>query len=93
MTTKKNPTKSKRKLAQPADRFEGVLYTTSTWKGLPNYECCFCAYATVDHRAALEHAAGVHAPPEEKKPKIINTGLVSETGAPITRAVQPAKED
>ncbi len=67
-----------------------VLYTISKWKGLPNYECLFCGHATVDHDTALEHADDAHAPP---KPKIIDTGLVSETGAPITRAVEPAKED
>jgi hypothetical protein len=74
----------------PTDPFEGVLYTTSKWKGLPNYECMFCGFATVDHESALEHAAEAHAPPEAE---IINTGLVTESGAPITRAVEPAKED
>ncbi len=75
----------------PVDPFEGVLYTISKWKGLPNYECLFCGHATVDHETALEHANDAHAPPE---PKIIDTGLVTESGAPITRAaVEPAKED
>lgn len=85
--------KTKTKPQPPADPYEGKLYATSTWKGLPNYECLFCAFATVDHQTALEHAAEIHAPPEEPEPETINTGLVSEDGAPITRAVQPAKED
>lgn len=93
MTKKKKTTKAKAKPQPPVDQFEGVLYTTGDWKGLPNYECMFCAFATVDHQTALEHAAEIHAPPEEPKPEIINTGLVTEDGAPITRAVQPAKED
>ena len=74
----------------PVDPFEGVLYTISKWKGLPNYECLFCGHATVNHDTALEHASDAHASP---KPKIIDTGLVTETGAPITRAAEPAKED
>ena len=74
----------------PVDPFEGELYVISKWKGLPNYKCMFCGFATLDHQTALEHAAEAHAPPE---PKIINTGLVDESGAPITRAIEPAKED
>lgn len=93
MTTTKKKTTKKRKAQAPADQFEGKLYTTSKWKGLPNYECLFCAYATVDHQAALEHAADAHAPPPDPEPEIINTGLVTESGSPITRALEPAKED
>ena len=73
------------------DEFEGRIYTTSLWKHLPNYECLFCAYATVDHDAALDHFKSEHALPQ-KKARIINTGLVNEDGAPITR-VEPAEED
>lgn len=76
--------------AVPKDPFEGVIYTTGDWKGLPNYECRFCGFATVNHQTALEHAAEFHAPPETE---FVNTGLVDKDGAPITRAVQPAKED
>lgn len=75
-----------------SDPYEGKLYEISSWKGLPNYECKFCAYATVDYEAALEHAADVHAPPDPK-PEIINTGLVDVGGDPITRAERPAKEE
>ncbi len=90
-TTAKAKRKPSKKPRPPVgDEFESVLYTTSKWKGLPNYECMFCGFATVDHDTALEHASDAHAPPE---PKIIDTGLVTESGAPITRAVEPAKED
>ena len=73
------------------DQFAGKLYTISSWKGLPNFECLWCAFATVDHEAALEHAVDAHAPKEPEE-QLINTGLVDGSGEPITRAVQPAKE-
>ena len=92
MTTKKKR-ETTRRPTPPADPCEGVLYTTSTWKGLPNYECRFCAFSTVNHQTAFEHAAEIHAPPDEPEAAIVNTGLVAEDGAPITRAVKPAKED
>lgn len=75
--------------ARKADPYEGKLYTIGSWKGLPNYECTMCGFATVNHRTALEHAAEFHAPPEKE---IVDTGFVDTSGAPITRARQP-KED
>jgi len=75
----------------PVGEFEGKLYTTGIWKGLPNYECLFCAFSTVTHHTALEHAADAHSPtvPEEE---IIDTGLVGPGGDPLTRAVQPRED-
>jgi hypothetical protein len=78
--------------APKADLLEGNIYTTGTWKGLPNYECLFCPFATVDHVAALEHFAAAHAPPEQEE-QTINTGLVDSGGKPITRVETPAKEE
>jgi len=71
------------------DAYVGKIYTISSWKGMPNYECMFCGFATINHRSALEHAAEMHAPPERE---IVDTGFVDTSGAPITRARQP-KED
>ena len=76
--------------ARPVDPYEGKLYSISTWKGLPNYECLFCAYATVNHEAAFEHAADAHAPDPEQ---IVNTGRVDRSGVPRTRAAQPEMEE
>lgn len=92
-TKKKAPAKRTRKPVPPVDPNEGVLYTTAEWKGLPNYECVHCAYATVDHQSALEHATDAHGPPPQPKVETVNTGLVTESGTPITRAVTLDEED
>lgn len=80
--------------SQEADPFEGKLYTTSKWKNLDNFECLFCLFATVSNDTALEHFAEAHEhPPERRVAAIIDTGIVSADGLPITRAVEPAEED
>ncbi len=75
--------------ASQADPYDGKIYTIGSWKRMPNYECMFCGYATVNHRSALEHATEFHAPPQKE---IVDTGIVDEDGSPITRAVQPERE-
>jgi hypothetical protein len=75
--------------SEPSGPFEGKIYITGSWKGLPNYACMFCGFATINHQTALEHAAEAHSPPEKE---IVDTGLVTKDGVPITRARQP-KED
>jgi len=30
-------------------------YTVGKWCGLPNYECKFCAYATLDKKRMINH--------------------------------------
>jgi len=75
----------------PSDPLEGRMYTTGSWKGLPNYECLWCAFSTVDHETALEHYEADHQT-RPKEARIINTGLVGEDGEPIKR-VEPAEED
>ena len=67
------------------------LWEISSWKGLPNYECRFCAYATIDFDDAVDHYRSEHAPPSTEV-RIIDTGLVNEDGTPIKR-VEPAKEE
>ncbi len=73
------------------DGLDGKIYTTSLWKHLPNYECLWCAFSTVDHETALSHFKEEHQtrPPEAR---VINTGLVDKDGEPIKR-VEPAEED
>ncbi len=64
------------------------------WKGLPNYCCKLCAFATVSRASAIEHHADHFPPSLVKPPHIVNTGLVSETGAEIVRVVDtPAREE
>lgn len=75
----------------PEDPYDGKLYTISLWKHLNNYECLACAYATIDRADALRHFMDEHAPIPEPV-RIVDTGLVSESGAPIQR-VEPAKEE
>lgn len=75
----------------PRDEYVARIYIVSWWKGLRNYECLFCAMATLDRDDAIEHYQKVHAPVEPTE-RIINTGLVGEDGTPITR-VESAKED
>ena len=77
--------------AVPVDDYVGKLYTSSSWKGLPNYECLFCAFSTVTHHTALEHAADAHSPTVAQE-EIIDTGLVGPDGDPLTRAVQPRED-
>jgi hypothetical protein len=87
---KKNRVKAKIKKTEAVDNLEGVIYLTTSWKGMPNYECLWCQFATVDHDNALDHYKAEHT----QRPiegRIVNTGLVTSDGAPITR-VEPAEE-
>lgn len=77
--------------SKPADPLEGRVYTTGLWKHLPNYECLWCAFSTVDHETALSHFKAEHET-RPKEARVINTGLVDEGGEPIKR-VEPAEED
>lgn len=35
----------------PAAEKDGLSYRITSWKGLPNYECRFCPFATLDPSA------------------------------------------
>jgi len=72
------------------DQFCGVAYTVTSWKGLPNYECRFCAMALLDQQDAIKHFEIEHCTkiPEER---IVDTGLVDEDGSKIVRVI-PAEE-
>lgn len=65
-------------------------FVVGKWKGLDNYQCLLCAYATVDYDRAVEHYNKAHVP-QPPAARIIDTGIVSADGAPITREA-PAKE-
>jgi len=72
------------------DPYLGVAYSISTWKGLPNHECRFCAMATLDRADAIQHFEKEHCTqkPEER---IVDTGLIDEDGSKIVRVI-PAEE-
>jgi len=72
------------------DPYLGVAYTVSSWKGLPNYECRFCAMATISRDDAIEHFTKEHCTSNPKE-RIVDTGIVDEDGATIMRVV-PAEE-
>jgi hypothetical protein len=77
---------------EPPDSGVAPPYTVSSWKGLPNYECSRCAFATVDLDRMNNHWLSEHAPPAPLE-RIIDTGLVSPDGSKIARVVEaPAAE-
>lgn len=64
------------------------------WKGLPNFCCKLCAFATVNRATAIEHHAEHFPPPSRVSPHIVDTGLVTPTGSKIARVVDtPAGEE
>ena len=64
-------------------------WTVSEWKGLPNYECRSCSFATVDRSTAEWHFMAEHAPSQREPAAVVNTGLVAKDGSPIMRTVEP----
>ena len=72
----------------------GDNITIGVWKGIPNYECAHCAYATPTPERAWEHYLDVHLKLKEKPTRAtIDTGLVTGSGEPIMRETEPAEED
>lgn len=75
----------------PSDRYEGICFTVSKWKGMDNFECTKCAFSTLHRGDMLMHFAKEHVPAEVPE-RTVDTGLVTPDGSKITR-VEPAKED
>lgn len=50
------------------------IYRVGQWSGLPNYECLFCPFATLNEQEAIEHFASRHGP--QMQPVEQPSGLV-----------------
>jgi hypothetical protein len=79
------------KLAKPGK--DGAIYEMTKWKGLDNYQCLFCNFASLHRERIFEHYTTRHTSKPKAPAKIIDTGLVTEDGQPIGRVEEPAMEE
>lgn len=61
-----------------------IRYSASTWKGIPSFQCNFCAFLTTRVDMAEDHYDLYHGP------KYQETGLLDDHGYPIVRQISRA---
>ena len=62
-------------------------YTIGSWHGRPNYQCCFCPFASLSAGELLAHVRGRHGP----KPKAAGPILVPAKKIGRVRRVKGAE--
>lgn len=53
-------TKAVEKVVEAAKGVTTSDYTVGAWKGIPNYECNYCPFASLSKRSTIIHVAQAH---------------------------------